>query len=88
MPLAACGMPSSHSSFAKRSRSSARSIESGDVPIILTPASCSGSASFSGVCPPYCTTTETSPPASRSRVMIENTSSNVSGSKYRRSTVS
>ena len=56
VPLGACGMPRSHSSCEKRSRSSARSIESGDVPMILTPASCSGSASFSGVCPPYWTT--------------------------------
>ena len=63
MPLGACGMPRSHRSCENRSRSSARSIESGDVPRIFTPASCSGSASFSGVCPPYCTTTETSPPA-------------------------
>ena len=49
-------MPRSHSSCANRSRSSARSIESGDVPMIRMPAACSGSASFSGVCPPYCTT--------------------------------
>ena len=68
VPLAACGMPSSHSSLEKRSRSSARSIESGDVPRILTPAACSGSASLSGVWPPYCTTHATSPPASCSRV--------------------
>ncbi len=81
MPLAAWGMPRSQSSLAKRSRSSARSIESGEVPRILTPASCSGSDSLSGVCPPYWTTTATSPPASRSRLMIANTSSKVSGSK-------
>ena len=46
-PTAAC---------ANRSRSSARSIESGDVPRIRMPAACSDSASFSGVCPPYWTT--------------------------------
>src|SRR3954464_2552290 len=49
-------MPRSHNSFENRSRSSARSIESGDVPRIFTPAACSGSARFSGVCPPSCTT--------------------------------
>ena len=63
VPLAGCGMPRSHSSCANRWRSSARSIESGDVPRILTPAACSGSASFSGVCPPNCTTHDTSAPA-------------------------
>ena len=35
------------------SLSSARSIESGDVPIILTPHSSSSLASLRGVCPPY-----------------------------------
>ena len=35
------------------SLSSARSIESGDVPIILTPHSSSSFASLRGVCPPY-----------------------------------
>ena len=51
----AAGCPSSQSSCANRSRSSARSIESGDVPRIVTPAACSASASFSGVWPPNCT---------------------------------
>ena len=88
MPLAACGMPRSQSSFANRSRSSAKSIESGEVPMILIPAACRLSASLRGVWPPYCTTQDTSPPALRSRSMIADTSSNVSGSKYSRSTVS
>ena len=35
VPLAGCGMPRSHSSCEKRCRSSARSIESGDVPRIF-----------------------------------------------------
>jgi hypothetical protein len=52
------------------------------------PASCSAIDSFSGVWPPYCTTQATSPPASCSRAMIDETSSKVSGSKYNRSTVS
>jgi hypothetical protein len=69
-------------------RSSARSIESGDVPRILTPALCSASASFSGVCPPNCTRHETSPPADRSVSITAITSSNVSGWKYSRSAVS
>ena len=55
VPLAGCGIPRSDSSVENRWRSSARSIESGDVPMIVTPAACSGSASFSGVCPPNCT---------------------------------
>ena len=62
-------IPRSHSSCEKRCRSSARSMESGDVPRMETPASSSDSASFSGVCPPNCTTHETSPPALRSRSM-------------------
>ncbi len=62
VPLGACGIPRSHSSCANRSRSSARSIESGDVPMMRIPALCSRSESLSGVCPPYCTTHDTSPP--------------------------
>ncbi len=54
---AAAAARASSSSAAKRSRSSARSIESGDVPMIGTPASCSGTASLSGVCPPNWTIT-------------------------------
>src|SRR3569832_3014799 len=43
--------------FWKRSRSSARSIESGVVPMMGAPAASSARASLSGVCPPYCTIT-------------------------------
>ena len=68
----------------KRSRSSARSIASGEVPRIGTPACSSGTASLSGVCPPNCTIT----PSGFSRSTIAITSSNVSGSKYSRSEVS
>jgi hypothetical protein len=53
-----------------------------------TPAACSDNASLSGVWPPYCTTQETSPPADFSFSMMAITFSNVSGSKYNRSTVS
>ena len=60
-----------------RSRSSARSIESGDVPMIGTPSFSSALASFNGVCPPNCTIT----PFGRSIATISNTSSRVSGSK-------
>jgi carbamoyl-phosphate synthase large subunit len=81
VPLAGCATPRSHSSCEKRRRSSARSIESGEVPRILTPASCRPSASFSGVWPPNCTTQATSPPALRSRSITAMTSSNVNGSK-------
>ena len=70
VPDAACGIPRSHSSFENRLRSSARSMESGDVPRMRTPAACSDSASLSGVWPPYCTTHDTSPPADFSRSMI------------------
>ena len=45
------------STSSKRSRSSARSIESGLVPMIGTPAAASGTASLSGVWPPNCTIT-------------------------------
>jgi len=88
LPLFGCVMLSSRRNSAKRSRSSARSIESGDVPRILTSARCSASASFSGVWPPNCTRHETSPPPERSTLMIAMTSSNVSGWKYNRSAVS
>jgi hypothetical protein len=44
-------------SAAKRSRSSARSMASGEVPRIGMPASSSACASLSGVCPPNCTIT-------------------------------
>ena len=81
MPLAGCGMFSSDSKPAKRCRSSARSMESGDVPRILTPACWSPSASLSGVWPPNCTRHDTSPPPARSVSITAITSSNVSGWK-------
>jgi len=76
--------PRLSTSFWKRSRSSARSIESGEVPITGTPLASSACASFSGVCPPYCTIT----PSGFSSSTISSTSSSVSDSKYRRSEVS
>ena len=51
------GMPSFSIILRKRSRSSARSIVSGEVPRILTPASASSPAMFSGVWPPNWTMT-------------------------------
>ncbi len=53
----ACGICNSSSSLLKCLRSSARSIDSGEVPIMFTPAAFSGRARFSGVCPPNCTIT-------------------------------
>src|ERR1700732_3804705 len=49
MAPGACGISSSSSSLPKRLRSSARSIDSGVVPMILTPAALSGKERFSGV---------------------------------------
>jgi hypothetical protein len=79
-----CFRPRESTSFWKRSRSSARSIESGEVPMIGTPLASSAFASLSGVWPPYCTIT----PTGFSSSTISSTSSSVSGSKYRRSEVS
>ena len=59
MPFFGCLRPSLCSSFWKRSRSSARSIMSGEVPRIGMPAFSSASASFSGVWPPNWTMTPT-----------------------------
>ena len=52
MPFAGCLRLSRCTSAANRSRSSARSILSGEVPRIGTPSSCNSSASLSGVWPP------------------------------------
>ena len=52
-----CLRPSFCTSCWKRSRSSAMSIESGEVPMIGTPAASSARDSLSGVWPPYCTIT-------------------------------
>ena len=65
------------SSFWKRSRSSAMSIDSGVVPMMGTPLASSARASFSGVWPPYWTIT----PTGLSTATISSTSSRVSGSK-------
>jgi hypothetical protein len=54
------------------------------VPMSGTPASWSARASFKGVCPPSCTITPIGCSASTTFI----TSSNVSGSKYRRVDVS
>jgi hypothetical protein len=77
MPFGGRRRSSFVSTCSKRSRSSARSIESGDVPTIGTPARSSGTASLSGVCPPNWTMT----PSGRSRSISASASSNVSGSK-------
>ena len=68
----------------KRSRSSARSMASGLVPMMGTPWASRALASFSGVWPPNCTMT----PMGFSRATISSTSSRVTGSKYSRSEVS
>jgi len=88
MAFTGCFRSSSLSSCWNRSRSSARSIASGEVPRIGTPASSSGRASFSGVCPPNWTITPSSSPFDRSTSISSSTSSAVSGSKYSRSEVS
>ena len=88
MPLCGCLSLSRSISALKRSRSSARSMASGEVPRIGTLAFSSGSASLSGVWPPNCTITPCSVPFERSVSMISITSSAVSGSKYSRSEVS
>ncbi len=49
MPDSGIGMPIRSIIFRKRSRSSARSMVSGDVPMIGTPAAASSAAMFSGV---------------------------------------
>ena len=77
MEPGACWRPSSARSAAKRWRSSARSMASGGVPRMDTPARSSGTVSFSGVWPPNWTMT----PRGRSRSTMFITSSNVSGSK-------
>ena len=81
VPLAGCVMSRLDSSAANRLRSSARSIESGEVPRMRTPAFCSARDSLSGVCPPNCTRHATSPPADASVSITAITSSKVSGWK-------
>ena len=67
MPPGGCAIPISSQSRWKRSRSSARSIESGLVPRTAIPAASSVRASFSGVCPPSATMTPAKPPVSLER---------------------
>ena len=65
---AAAGSPSRSHSALKRSRSSARSIDSGLVPTIGMPACWSAWASLSGVWPPSATITPRSSPSRLQRV--------------------
>ncbi|OPZ22738.1 MAG: hypothetical protein BWZ10_00286 [candidate division BRC1 bacterium ADurb.BinA364] len=57
MPDSGIGIASVFIIWRKRSRSSARSIVSGVVPSMRTPARARSAAIFSGVCPPNCTIT-------------------------------
>ena len=66
------------------SRSSAKSILSGEVPIIFPPEASISNASFKGVWPPKCTII----PSGFSLLIIETVSSIVRGSKYNLSEVS
>jgi hypothetical protein len=84
MPFRGRRSSSFASTSSKRSRSSARSIESGVVPRIGTPARSSGTARRSGVWPPNCTMT----PSGFSRPISASVSSSVSGSKKSLSDVS
>ncbi len=87
-PLAGCFRFSSCNSRWKRSRSSARSMASGEVPRMGIPALSKAWAIFSGVCPPNCTMQPSTVPLRCSTRTSSITSSAVSGSKYRRSAVS
>ena len=62
MPYFGAGNPAAASKSPKAPRSSARSIASGGVPTIGTPASARRCANPSGVWPPSCTMTPTTPP--------------------------
>ena len=75
--LGGCLRPRSLSSFWKRSRSSAASIMSGEVPMIGTPFLPERARRLSGVCPPNCTIT----PTGFSIWTISRMSSSVIGSK-------
>ena len=77
VPCSGWRIPSSASSAPKRLRSSARSIASGEVPQIGTPAAARPRASLSGVWPPSWTIT----PSGFSRSLTASTCSSVSGSK-------
>ena len=92
VPYFGAGSPAAFSTSPNAPRSSARSMASGGVPTIGTPASASRCASPSGVWPPSCTITPMTPgPPSAdwaSARKTSSTSSKVSGSKYSRSAVS
>src|ERR671921_1835615 len=77
VPNLGCGMPRSARSLPNLERSSARSMASGEVPRIRTPASSSSCASFRGLWPPNCKMT----PSGSSRFITSSTCSAVSGSK-------
>ena len=77
VPLAGCLRPSFLRSSANFLRSSARSMASGVVPMIGTPAFFRASARFNGVCPPNWTIT----PQGLSFSTMFITSSYVTGSK-------
>jgi hypothetical protein len=77
VPFSGIGMPSLFRSAPKRLRSSARSMESGEVPMMGAPASESRTARLRGVCPPNWTMM----PSGFSTSTMFITSSNVSGSK-------
>ena len=87
VPWSGARSPARASSAPNSPRSSARWIDSGEVPTIGMPAALSRRASPSGVCPPSWTMTPTTPgpPAARpepsSAWKTSSTSSNVSGSK-------
>ena len=87
MPCRGAGSPARSSSAPNAPRSSARWIASGGVPTIGTPAAKSRRAKPSGVWPPSCTITPTTPgppaalPLASSACHTSSTSSNVSGSK-------
>ena len=86
VPPGGWGMPTRLQRALQRSRSSARSIDSGVVP--RTSPAGSRPASLSGVCPPRETITPATVPVAASTSMTLLTSSQVTGSKYRRSLVS
>ena len=96
IPEGGCARPSSSMTFLNRSRSSASSMLCRPVPISGTPALASPCAKFSGVCPPNCTITPTTPPLRAPwsmppplrRSMQFSVSSSVSGSKKSKSLVS
>jgi len=82
--LSGWSRPSFSTTSRNSSRSSARAMLPGEVPMMGAPAASRRWARFSGVCPPNCTMT----PFGFTRSMMFITSSKVTGSKKRRSDVS